>query len=76
MGAWKNQQELQAAIDRLADAIEYGHLLACSDPVSFINTVTAELTDLRDEIAKLRGVETKKPRPQERSRQTPQKRGT
>lgn len=64
MGARKNQQELQAAIDRLADAIKYGHLLASADPVSFINTVTAELTDLRDEISKLRGVETKKAAPQ------------
>ena len=56
MGSMKGKQEkIDAAFGRLADMIQSGHLLASADPVGFLDTVAAELKDLRAENVKLKG---------------------
>ena len=56
MGSMKGKQtEIDAAFGRLADMIQCGHLLAGTDPVGFLDTVAAELKDLRAEDVKLKG---------------------
>ena len=56
MGSMKGKQEkIDAAFGRLADMIQSGHLLAGTDPVGFLDTVAAELKDLRAENVKLKG---------------------
>ena len=58
MGSMKGKQaKIDAAFGRLADMIQSGHLLAGTDPVGFLDTVAAELKDLRaecDRIAELK----------------------
>lgn len=56
MGSMKGKQaKIDAAFGRLADMIQSGHLLAGADPVGFLDTVAAELKDLRAENVKLKG---------------------
>ena len=56
MGSMKGKQEkINAAFGRLADMIQSGHLLAGTDPVCFLDTIAAELKDLRAENVKLKG---------------------
>ena len=56
MGSMKGKQaKIDAAFGRLADMIQSGNLLAGTDPVGFLDTVAAELKDLRAENAKLKG---------------------
>lgn len=56
MGSMKGKQEkIDAAFGRLADMIQSGHLLASADTVGFLDTVAAELKDLRAENVKLKG---------------------
>lgn len=57
MGSMKGKQaKIDAALGRLADMIPSGNLLAGADPVGFLDTVAAELRDLRAENVKLRGM--------------------
>lgn len=56
MGSMKGKQaKIDAAFGRLADMIPSGSLLAGADPVGFLDTVAAELRDLRVENVKLKG---------------------
>ena len=56
MGSMKGKQEkINAAFGQLADMIQSGHLLAGTDPVCFLDTIAAELKDLRAENVKLKG---------------------
>ena len=56
MGSMKGKQaKIDAALGRLADMINGGNLLASADPVGFLETIAAELKDLRAENAKLKG---------------------
>lgn len=56
MGSMKGKQaKIDAAFGRLADMIQSGNLLAGTDPVGFLDTVAAELKDLRVENVKLKG---------------------
>lgn len=56
MGSMKGKQEkIDAAFGRIADMIPSGNLLASADPVGFLDTVAAELKDLRAENVKLKG---------------------
>ncbi len=56
MGSMKGKQaKIDAALGRLADMINGGHLLAGADPVGFLDTIATELKDLRAENAKLKG---------------------
>ena len=56
MGSMKGKQaKIDAAFGRLADMIPSGNLLAGADPVGFLDTVVAELKDLRAENVKLKG---------------------
>lgn len=56
MGSMKGKQaKIDAAFGRLADMIQSGNLLAGTDPVGFLDTVAAELKDLRAENVKLKG---------------------
>ena len=56
MGSTKGKQaKIDAALGRLADMIQSGHLLAGTDPVGFLDTIATELKDLRAENAKLKG---------------------
>lgn len=48
--------KLQAAIDRLADALPYGHLLASTEPAQLLNNAAHELTELRAKLAAVREV--------------------
>lgn len=51
MGSMKGKQaKIDAAFGRLADMIQSGHLLAGTDPVGFLDTVAAELKDLRAKV--------------------------
>lgn len=43
----KRSDKIQAALERLADRFEYGHLQATTDPAGFLDTVCAELDRLR-----------------------------
>lgn len=45
------RQRLECAIDRLAGMLDCGHLLAATDPATMLDTVTAELRDLRRAVA-------------------------
>ena len=48
MGSMKGKQtKIDAVFGRLADMIQSGHLLAGTDPVGFLDTIAAELKDLR-----------------------------
>ena len=50
MGSMKGKQEkIAAAFGRVANTVPRGHLLASADPVGFLNTVAAELENLRAE---------------------------
>ena len=49
------QAKIDAALGRLADMINGGNLLASADPVGFLETIAAELKDLRAENVKLKG---------------------
>ena len=49
------QAKIDAALGRLADMIQSGNLLAGTGPVGFLDTVAAELKDLRAENVKLKG---------------------
>ena len=52
MGSMKGKQaKIDAAFSRLADMISGGNLMAGADPVGFLDTVAAELKDLRAENA-------------------------
>ena len=54
MGSMKGKQaKIDAALGRLADMINGGNLLASADPVGFLETIAAELKDLRAENVKL-----------------------
>ena len=56
MGSMKGKREkIDAAFGRLADMIQNGHLLAGTDTVGFLDTIAAELKDLRAENVKLKG---------------------
>ena len=56
MGSMKGKQaKIDAAFGKLADMISGGNLLASTDPVGFLDTVVAELKDLRAENVKLKG---------------------
>ena len=56
MGSMKGKQEkIDAAFGRIADMIPSGNLLDSADPVGFLDTVAAELEDLRAENVKLKG---------------------
>ena len=56
MGSMKGKQvKIDAAFGRLADMIPSGNLLAGTDPVGFLDTVAAELKDLRADNVKLKG---------------------
>ena len=56
MGSMKGKQaKIDAALGRLADMINGGNLLASADPVGFLETIAAELKDLRAENVKLKG---------------------
>ena len=56
MGSMKGKQtKIDAALGRLADMIPGGNLLAGADPVGFLDTIAAELKDLRAEDVKLKG---------------------
>ena len=56
MGSMKGKRtKVDAALERLADMISGGNLMASADPVGFLDTVAAELKDLRDENVKLKG---------------------
>lgn len=56
MGSMKGKQaKIDAAFGRLADMINGGNLLAGADPVGFLDTVAAELKELRAENVKLKG---------------------
>ena len=56
MGSMKGKQaKIDAAFGRLADMIQSGNLLAGADPVGFLDTVAAELKELRAENVKLKG---------------------
>jgi HAMP domain-containing protein len=56
MGSIKGKQpKIDAALGRLADMVPGGNLLAGADPVGFLDTVAAELKDLREENVKLKG---------------------
>lgn len=56
MGSMKGKQtKIDAAFGRIADMIPSGNLLAGTDPVGFLDTVAAELKDLRAENVKLKG---------------------
>ena len=49
MGSMKGKQaKIDAAFSRLADMISGGNLTAGADPVGFLDTVAAELKDLRE----------------------------
>lgn len=53
MGSRKVKQEkIDAAFGRIAGMIPSGNLLASADPVGFLDTVAAELRDLRAENVK------------------------
>ena len=57
MGSMKGKRtKIDAAFERLADMINGGNLLAGTDPVGFLDTVSAELKELRVENVKLRGL--------------------
>lgn len=47
-------KRLEAAISKLADCFEHGHLQAQSDPAAFIEHAADEVTRLRSENAELR----------------------
>ena len=51
----RTRAKIDAAFGRLADMIQSGNLLAGTDPVGFLDTVAAELKDLRAENVKLKG---------------------
>ena len=56
MGSMKGKQaKIDAAFGRLADMISNGNMLASADPVGFLDTIIAELKDLRAENVKLKG---------------------
>lgn len=56
MGSTKGKQaKIDAAFGRLADMIPSGNVLAGVDPVGFLDTVAAELKELRAENVKLKG---------------------
>ena len=56
VGSMKGKrEEIDAAFGRLADMIQNGHLLAGTDTVGFLDTIAAELKDLRAENVKLKG---------------------
>ena len=49
MGSMKGKQvQIDAALGRLADMFDGGHLLASADPVEFLDTVIKELQYLRN----------------------------
>lgn len=55
-GSMKGKQvKIDAALGRLADMINGGNLLASADPVGFLDTIAAELKDLRAENVVLKG---------------------
>ena len=55
MGSMKGKQaKIDAAFGRLADMIQSGNLLAGTDPVGFLDTVAAELKDLRAEYVNMK----------------------
>jgi len=57
MGSMKGKRtKIDAAFERLCDMINYGHLLASTDQVGFLDTVSAELKELRAENVKIRGL--------------------
>lgn len=57
MGSMKGKRtKIDAAFERLADMISGGHLMASADPVGFLETVAAELKELRAENVKIRGL--------------------
>ena len=56
MGSMKGKQaKIDAAFGRIADMIPSGNLLACTDPVGFLDTVAAELKELRAENVNMKG---------------------
>lgn len=56
MGSMKGKQaKIDAAFGRLADMIPGGNLLAGADPVGFLDTIAAELKELRAENVQLKG---------------------
>ena len=61
MGSMKGKQaKIDAAFGRLADIINGGNLLASADPVGFLETIAAELKDLRAENVRLKGTVDRK----------------
>ena len=57
MGSMKGKRtKVDAALERLADMVIGGHLMASADPVGFLDTVASELKDLRMENVKIRGL--------------------
>ena len=56
MGSMKGKQEkIDAAFGRIADMMPSGNLLASADPVGFLDTVAAELKELRAENVDMKG---------------------
>lgn len=56
MGSMKGKQaKIDAAFGRIADMIPSGNLLAGTDPVGFLDTVAAELKELRAENVNMKG---------------------
>ena len=56
MGSMKGKQaKIDASFGRLADMINGGNMLASADPVGFLDTIAAELKELRAENMKLKG---------------------
>jgi hypothetical protein len=56
MGSMKGKRaKIDAAFGRIADMIPSGNLLAGTDPVGFLDTVAAELKELRAENVNMKG---------------------
>jgi len=56
MGSMTGKQtKIDAALSRLANMIDGGNVLASVDPVGFLDTIVAELKDLRFQNMELRG---------------------
>lgn len=55
LGTAETTYDIDAAFGRLADMIPSGNLLAGTDPVGFLDTVAAELKELRAENVNMKG---------------------
>lgn len=47
----RQKKQINDVFDKLADLFEYGHLMAATDPVQFIQMVVDHIKELREKTA-------------------------